>query len=70
MILSSCLPVKVRPSLSSYWATPSSSSLFLGRLARSLWLKRGLKHRAGIEPAHGPFLVRVLDAIVYPDLPE
>ena len=29
-----------------------------------------LEARAGIEPAHGPFLVRVLDAIVYPDLPE
>jgi hypothetical protein len=29
-----------------------------------------LEGRAGIEPAHGPFLVRVLDAIVYPDLPE
>jgi hypothetical protein len=29
-----------------------------------------LETRAGIEPAHGPFLVRVLDAIVYPDLPE
>ena len=29
-----------------------------------------LETRAGIEPAHGPFLVRVLDAIVYlyPDL--
>jgi hypothetical protein len=26
--------------------------------------------RAGIEPAHGLFLVRVLDAVVYPDLPE
>ena len=26
--------------------------------------------RARIEPAHGPFLVRVLDAVVYPDLPE
>ncbi|MGC2736035.1 MAG: hypothetical protein WA212_19235, partial [Candidatus Acidiferrales bacterium] len=26
--------------------------------------------RAGIEPAHGPFLVRVLDAVVYPDVPE
>jgi len=26
--------------------------------------------RAGIEPTHGPFLVRVLDAVVYPDLPE
>jgi len=25
--------------------------------------------RARIEPAHGPFLVRVLDAVVYPDLP-
>jgi len=30
----------------------------------------GLETRAGIEPAHGPFLVRVLDAVVYPDLPE
>jgi hypothetical protein len=29
-----------------------------------------LETRAGIEPMHGPFLVRVLDAIVYPDLPE
>jgi hypothetical protein len=29
-----------------------------------------LECRAGIEPAHGPFLVRVLDAVVYPDLPE
>jgi hypothetical protein len=29
-----------------------------------------LEARAGIEPAHGPFLVHVLDAIVYPDLPE
>lgn len=29
-----------------------------------------LEDRAGIEPAHGPFLVRVLDAVVYPDLPE
>lgn len=29
-----------------------------------------LKARAGIEPAHGPFLVRVLDAVVYPDVPE
>lgn len=29
-----------------------------------------LEARAGIEPAHGPFLVRVLDATVYPDLPE
>ena len=29
-----------------------------------------LEARAGIEPAQGPFLVRVLDAIVYPDLPE
>jgi hypothetical protein len=29
-----------------------------------------LEARAGIEPAHGPFLVQVLDAIVYPDLPE
>jgi hypothetical protein len=29
-----------------------------------------LEARAGIEPTHGPFLVRVLDAFVYPDLPE
>jgi len=29
-----------------------------------------LEARAGIEPAHGPFLMRILDAIVYPDLPE
>jgi Protein of Unknown function (DUF2784) len=29
-----------------------------------------LEARAGIEPAHRPFLVRVLDAVVYPDLPE
>jgi Protein of Unknown function (DUF2784) len=28
-----------------------------------------LEARAGIVPAHGPFLVHVLDAIVYPDLP-
>lgn len=28
-----------------------------------------LEARAGIEPAHGRFLVRVLDAILYPDLP-
>jgi hypothetical protein len=29
-----------------------------------------LEARAGIEPEHGPFLVRVLDAAIYPDLPE
>ena len=29
-----------------------------------------LEARAGVETAHGPFLVHVLDAIVYPDLPE
>ena len=29
-----------------------------------------LEARAGIEPARGPFLMRVLDAVVYPDLPE
>jgi Protein of Unknown function (DUF2784) len=29
-----------------------------------------LEARAGIEPAHESLLVRVLDAIVYPDLPE
>ena len=29
-----------------------------------------LETRAGIEPARGPFLVRVLDAVIYLDLPE
>jgi hypothetical protein len=29
-----------------------------------------LETRAGIEPAHGPFLVRMLDETVYPHLPE
>ena len=29
-----------------------------------------LEAHAGIEPAHGPFLARALDAVVYPDLPE
>ena len=29
-----------------------------------------LEARAGIEPARGPFLVRVLDAVVYPRMPE
>lgn len=29
-----------------------------------------LEARAGVEPTHGPFLVHVLDAIVYADLPE
>jgi len=29
-----------------------------------------LEARAGIEPAQGPFLVRVLERVVYPDLPE
>lgn len=29
-----------------------------------------LEARAGVEPERGPFLVRVLDAIVYPNLPE
>lgn len=28
-----------------------------------------LEARAGVEPARGPFLVHVLDALVYPDLP-
>lgn len=28
-----------------------------------------LEARAGIEPARGPFLLRALDALVYPDLP-
>lgn len=27
-----------------------------------------LEARAGIEPSHGPFLVHLLDAIVYPNL--
>ena len=29
-----------------------------------------LEARAGIEPAHTPFLLRLLDAVVYPGLPE
>lgn len=29
-----------------------------------------LEARAGTEPAHRPFLVHILDAIVYPNLPE
>jgi len=29
-----------------------------------------LEARADIAPAHEPFLVRVLDAVVYPDLPQ
>ncbi len=29
-----------------------------------------LEARAGIEPSRGSFLMRVLDATVYPDLPE
>jgi hypothetical protein len=29
-----------------------------------------LEARAGIEPIHGPFLPRVLDAVLYPNLPE
>jgi hypothetical protein len=33
-------------------------------------LETRLEARAGIEPANGPFLVRVFDAIVYPDLPQ
>ncbi len=29
-----------------------------------------LEERAGLDPARGPFLLRLLDAIVYPNLPE
>lgn len=29
-----------------------------------------LESRAGIEPARGPFLVRVLDETIYPNLPD
>jgi hypothetical protein len=29
-----------------------------------------LETRAGVEPARGPFLLRFLDALVYPNLPE
>jgi hypothetical protein len=39
---------------------------FWRRTVAETWLEA----RAGIEPVHGPFLVRVLDAIVYPDLPQ
>ena len=28
------------------------------------------ENRAGIEPARGPFLLHILDAVVYPNLPE
>jgi hypothetical protein len=28
------------------------------------------ENRADIEPARGPFLLRILDAVVYPNLPE
>lgn len=34
--------------------------------AAETWLETS----AGVEPARGPFLVRILDAIVYPNLPE
>jgi Protein of Unknown function (DUF2784) len=34
------------------------------------WAENWLETRGGIEPAHGPFLVRELDAIVYPSVPE
>jgi Protein of Unknown function (DUF2784) len=29
-----------------------------------------LEARAGVQPPRGPFLLRVLDATIYPDLPE
>jgi hypothetical protein len=29
-----------------------------------------LEARAGVKPAHGPFLVRVLDSVVYPGMPD
>ena len=29
-----------------------------------------LEARASMQPSHEPFLVRILDGIVYPDLPE
>jgi Protein of Unknown function (DUF2784) len=29
-----------------------------------------LEARAGMEPTHGPFLMRILDAVMYPYLPE
>jgi hypothetical protein len=29
-----------------------------------------LEARVGVEPPHGPFLVRGLDAVLYPDVPE
>lgn len=28
-----------------------------------------LEGRAGVDPARGPFLLRILDAVVYPNLP-
>jgi hypothetical protein len=35
-----------------------------------LWLKRGLRFAQGLNLRTDHFLVHVLDAIVYPDLPE
>jgi hypothetical protein len=32
-------------------------------------LENWLEARANIEPQHGPFLVHVLDAVVYPNVP-
>lgn len=29
-----------------------------------------LEKHAGVEPAQGPFLLRLLDAVIYPNLPE
>jgi len=29
-----------------------------------------LEARAGVQPPRGPFLLRVLDAVIYPNLPE
>jgi hypothetical protein len=40
--------------------------LFHGSPSQHKWLEA----RAGIEPAHEQFLVRVLDALGDPDLPE
>jgi len=33
-------------------------------------IENWLEARAGIEPSRGPFLLRILDATVYPNLPE
>jgi hypothetical protein len=62
---------------------PALRSLHIGSLAYAIFIEltpwppcpltvaeSWLEGRAGFQPASGPFLLRLLDAIVYPDLPE